>query len=156
MNIIRFENIDRIRIRIFWYSNIIRIIFEYRIIRSPLFWSMDCLIKKKVRDLISNHKNSVPPQKLLFKHNSKDWSKAKCAPMTLLASLSWERQDGQRRHQYKKNAFFRAVPKPPNPPPDPNLGNLVLFFGRQNSRFESHLRTNVGRGGRYIDNLKNS
>ena len=38
MNIIRFENIDRIRIRIFWYSNIIRIIFEYRIIRSPLKW----------------------------------------------------------------------------------------------------------------------
>ena len=35
-NIIRFENIDQIRIRIFWYSNIIRIIFEYRIIRSPL------------------------------------------------------------------------------------------------------------------------
>merc|ERR1711978_419595 len=35
-NIIRFENINRIRIRIFWYSNIIRIIFEYRIIRSPL------------------------------------------------------------------------------------------------------------------------
>ena len=35
-NIIRFENIDRIRIRIFWYSNIIRIIFEYRIICSPL------------------------------------------------------------------------------------------------------------------------
>ena len=35
-NIIWFENIDRIRIRIFWYSNIIRIIFEYRIIRSPL------------------------------------------------------------------------------------------------------------------------
>ena len=29
-NIIRFENINRIRIRIFWYSNIIRII------RSPL------------------------------------------------------------------------------------------------------------------------
>ena len=24
------------------------------------------------------------------------------------------------------------------PPPDPNSGNLVLFFGRQNSRFESH------------------
>ena len=36
-NIIRFENTDRIRIQIFWYSNIIRIIFEYRIIRSPLF-----------------------------------------------------------------------------------------------------------------------
>ena len=35
-NIIRFENINRIRIRIFWYSNIIRIIFKYRIIRSPL------------------------------------------------------------------------------------------------------------------------
>ena len=27
-NIIRFENINRIRIRIFWYSNIIRILFE--------------------------------------------------------------------------------------------------------------------------------
>merc|ERR1712211_126148 len=38
-NIIRFENIDRIRIRIFWYSNIIRIIFEYRIIRSPLVYA---------------------------------------------------------------------------------------------------------------------
>ena len=36
MNIIRFENNDRIWIRIIWYLNIIRIIFEYRIIRSPL------------------------------------------------------------------------------------------------------------------------
>ena len=35
-NIIRFENINQIWIRIFWYSNIIWIIFEYRIIRSPL------------------------------------------------------------------------------------------------------------------------
>merc|ERR1712082_582636 len=35
-NIIRFENINRIQIQIFWYSNIIRIIFQYRIIRSPL------------------------------------------------------------------------------------------------------------------------
>ena len=26
----------------------------------------------------------------------------------------------------------------PNPPPDPNSDNFVLFFGRQNSRFESH------------------
>ena len=41
-NIIRFENIDRIRIRIFWYSNIIQIIFEYRIIRSPLVWNKYC------------------------------------------------------------------------------------------------------------------
>ena len=42
----------------------------------------------------------------------------------------------------KKNVFFRALPESPNPiPPDPNSGNLVLFFGRQNSRFESHLRT---------------
>ena len=40
----------------------------------------------------------------------------------------------------KKNVFFRAMPESPNPPPDPNSGNLVLFFGRQNSRFESHLR----------------
>ena len=27
------------------------------------------------------------------------------------------------------------------PPPDPNSGNLVLFFGSQNSRFESQFRT---------------
>ena len=43
-NIIRFENIDRIRIRIFWYSNIIRIIFEYRIIRSPLHYLLRLLL----------------------------------------------------------------------------------------------------------------
>ena len=29
----------------------------------------------------------------------------------------------------KKNIFFRALPELPNPPPpDPNSGNLVLFF----------------------------
>ena len=28
----------------------------------------------------------------------------------------------------KKNVFFRALSESPNPPPDPNLGNLVLFF----------------------------
>ena len=28
----------------------------------------------------------------------------------------------------KKNVFFRALPESPNPPPDPNSGNLVLFF----------------------------
>ena len=28
----------------------------------------------------------------------------------------------------KKNIFFRALPESPNPPLDPNSGNLVLFF----------------------------
>ena len=30
----------------------------------------------------------------------------------------------------KKNVFFRALPESPKPqpPPDPNSGNLVLFF----------------------------
>ena len=33
------------------------------------------------------------------------------------------------RPQWKKNVFFRALPQSPNPPPpDPNSGNLVLFF----------------------------
>ena len=33
------------------------------------------------------------------------------------------------RDPLKKNVFFRALPELPNPPPpDPNLGNLVLFF----------------------------
>ena len=46
------------------------------------------------------------------------------------------------RHQLKKNVFFWALPESPNPPPhDPNSGNLVLFFGSQNSRFESQFRT---------------
>ena len=36
----------------------------------------------------------------------------------------------------EKNVFFRALPESPNPPPpDPNSGNLVLFFGRQKRRF---------------------
>ena len=40
----------------------------------------------------------------------------------------------------EKKLFFRALPESPNPiPPDPNSGNLVLFFGRPNSRFKSHL-----------------
>ena len=35
---------------------------------------------------------------------------------------------------------FKHCPNPPTPPPpDLNSGNLVLFFGRQNSRFKSHL-----------------
>ena len=47
------------------------------------------------------------------------------------------------RHQWKKNVFFRTLPESPKPPsPDPNSGNLVLFFGGQNSRFKSKFRTN--------------
>ena len=33
------------------------------------------------------------------------------------------------RDPLKKNVFFRALPELPKPPPpDPNSGNLVLFF----------------------------
>ena len=46
---------------------------------------------------------------------------------------------GLREALNKKNVSFRALSESPTPPPDPNSGNLVLFFGRQNSRFESHL-----------------
>ena len=46
------------------------------------------------------------------------------------------------RGQRKKYVFFLALPESPKPsPPDPNSGNLVVFFGRQNSRFESQFRT---------------
>ena len=45
----------------------------------------------------------------------------------------------------KKDVFYRALPESPNPKP---------FFGRQNSRFESQLRKNVGRGERYTNSLK--
>ena len=41
----------------------------------------------------------------------------------------------------EKNVFFRALPESPTPPLTP-FGQLgPIFFGRQNSRFESHLRT---------------
>ena len=47
---------------------------------------------------------------------------------------------GKGRPQLKKIVFFRALPKSPNPPsPQPQYGQLGPFFGRQNSRFESHL-----------------
>ena len=35
----------------------------------------------------------------------------------------------------EKNVFFRAFPQSPTPPPDPKLGNLVLFYGRQKRCF---------------------
>ena len=55
----------------------------------------------------------------------------------------------------EKKVFFRALPESLKPP-NPNLGNFVFFFGHQNSRFEKKICKNVGRGGRYINNLKNS
>ena len=46
-----------------------------------------------------------------------------CVSMCPLCALP------QGRGQRKKNVFFRAFPKFPNPPPhDPNSGNFVLFF----------------------------
>ena len=41
----------------------------------------------------------------------------------------------------KKKRFLWGIVRIPSPPPDPNSGNLVLFFGSQNSRFESQFRT---------------
>ena len=35
----------------------------------------------------------------------------------------------------KKTFSFGHCPNHLNPPPDPNSGNLVLFFGRQKRRF---------------------
>ena len=45
------------------------------------------------------------------------------------------------RHHKKKNVFFRALPESPNPPPPltPIQATWFFFFGRQNSRFKSHL-----------------
>ena len=36
---------------------------------------------------------------------------------------------------FKKKRFFGHYMESPTPPPDPNSGNLVLFFGRQKRRF---------------------
>ena len=54
------------------------------------------------------------------------------AVVVMLDLIKSTREDLNR----KKNVFFRALPESPNPPPpDPNSGNLVLFFGRQKRRF---------------------
>ena len=53
---------------------------------------------------------------------------------------------------WKKNIFFRALPKlpkPPSPPMTPIRATWSSFFGSRNSRFESQFRL-------YICNLKNS
>ena len=39
-----------------------------------------------------------------------------------------------------KKRFLSGNARITGTPPNPNLGNLVLFFGHQNSRFENHLR----------------
>ena len=50
--------------------------------------------------------------------------------------LSFKMKGDVREDINRKNVFFRALPESPNPlPPDPNPGNLVLFFGRQKRRF---------------------
>ena len=58
------------------------------------------------------------------------------------SDVGWDGKDasispaGKGRHPKKKNVFFPALPESPKPPPpDPNSGNLVLFFGRQKRRF---------------------
>ena len=61
----------------------------------------------------------------------------KAARTSRITRLQEGRSHNKGRDQLKKkNVFFRALPELPNhPPPDPNLGNLVLFFGRQKWRF---------------------
>ena len=58
----------------------------------------------------------------------------------------------------KKNVFFRALPESPTPPPDPNSGNWVLFFGRQKRRFARMTKIvldddNDGSNDNYDDNF---
>ena len=60
----------------------------------------------------------------------------------------------------KKNVFFRALPESPKPPPNPNSGNLVLFFGRQKRRFPRMAKfffndDNDGFNDNYDDNFGN-
>ena len=55
----------------------------------------------------------------------------------------FSQQEGQLREEIHCKTFsFGHCPNYLNPPPhDPNSGNLVLFFGSRNSRFESQFRT---------------
>ena len=61
----------------------------------------------------------------------------------------------------EKKVFFRALPESPKPPPpDPNSGNLVLFFGRQKWRFARMTKIffnddNDGFNDNYDDNFSN-
>ena len=54
---------------------------------------------------------------------------AQCWIFWLIVAIYWLDNQSKGRLQWKKNVFFRALPESPNPPPpDPNSGNLVLFF----------------------------
>ena len=61
----------------------------------------------------------------------------------------------------KKNVFFRALPESPKPPPpDPNSGNLVLFFKTSKTTFCAYDRIffdndNDGFNDNYDDNFGN-
>ena len=57
------------------------------------------------------------------------------------------------RHLFKKTFSFGHCPNHLNPPPWPQLGQLGPFFSDVKIQ---DLKVTVGRGGRYINNLKNS
>ena len=66
-----------------------------------------------------------------------------------------ERRDLGRRST-KKNVFFRALPKLPNPPPLTPIWATWSFFWDIKIQDLKVTWKNVGRGGRHINNLKNS
>ena len=56
------------------------------------------------------------------------------------------------REGLNEKKTFSFGPKSPNPPPDSNSGNLVLFFLDVTIQ---DLKVNVGRGRKHINNLRN-
>ena len=62
----------------------------------------------------------------------KKWSFLGLGPMCVATLKGVVREDINRKTFF---VFFWALPESPNPPPGPNSGNLVLFFGRQKRRF---------------------
>ena len=61
-----------------------------------------------------------------YQNSHKCHNSALCSAKLILGKTSIEK---------KKTFSFGRCPNHLNPPPDPNSGNLVLFFGRQKRRF---------------------
>ena len=85
-------------------------------------------------------------------------NKSQCSP--ILVFLCELNADPKGRHQFKKTFSFGHCPNHLTPPPDPNSGNLVLFFGRQKRRFARMTKKyfdgdNDGFNDNYDDNFGN-
>ena len=103
-------------------------------------WAFPICTHKALQDSKMCPPKINPPQSALricallkWKEKTKMWElKMVLRPPILARSPRLVREDLNR----KKTFSFGHCPNPLTPPPDPNSGNLVLFFGRQIEKFK--------------------